>query len=85
MEYCVRALVVLPTKDLAFQVYQVFKQYISSSDLKIICLGNTALEKEKSKLTAFGNFIKIFNLNSFKRRRSTSRIVSFLLLKYESN
>lgn len=50
----IRALVVLPTKDLAFQVFKVFKQYIDGTNLKAICLGNTTLEKEKNKLISSG-------------------------------
>lgn len=50
MVCCVRALVVLPTKDLAFQVFKVFKQYLVGTNLKAICLGNAALEKEMNKI-----------------------------------
>lgn len=58
---CVRALVVLPTKDLAFQVFKVFKQYLIGTNLKAICLGNAALEKEMSKILTEG----IFKFHSF--------------------
>lgn len=51
----IRALVVLPTKDLSFQVYKVFKQFVIDTNLKVICLGNSSLEKEKDKLVAIGN------------------------------
>lgn len=57
MTCCVRALVVLPTKDLAFQVFKVFKQYLIGTDLKAIYLGNATLEKEKSRILVEGMFL----------------------------
>ncbi|XP_065217611.1 probable ATP-dependent RNA helicase Dbp73D [Planococcus citri] len=48
----IRALVVLPTKDLAFQVFKVFKQYVGVTNLNVICLGTSTLEKERKKLVS---------------------------------
>ncbi|XKL66385.1 hypothetical protein PGB90_009805 [Kerria lacca] len=49
----IRSLVVLPTKDLSFQVYKVFQKYVIDTDLKVIHLGNLSLEKEKCRLVAY--------------------------------
>lgn len=56
---CIRVVVVLPTKDLAFQVFNVFKQYSIGTDLKVICLGNATLDKERNKLIASGELTPI--------------------------
>ncbi|XP_050528492.1 probable ATP-dependent RNA helicase Dbp73D [Daktulosphaira vitifoliae] len=52
----IRALIVLPTKDLALQVYKVFKYFIQHTcDLQPILLEskNLTLEKEKEKILQF--------------------------------
>ncbi|XP_066302695.1 ATP-dependent RNA helicase DDX51-like [Branchiostoma lanceolatum] len=47
----VRALVVLPTKDLAVQIYKVFNHYTSGSRLKVAnCSGQKSLAVEKNAL-----------------------------------
>ncbi|CAH1232839.1 DDX51 [Branchiostoma lanceolatum] len=47
----VRALVVLPTKDLAVQIYKVFNHYTSSSRLKVAnCSGQKSLAVERNAL-----------------------------------
>ena len=55
----VRALVVLPTKDLSFQVYKVFKQYLIGTDLKAVHLGNRILEKEKLEIVSEGKHARL--------------------------
>jgi ATP-dependent RNA helicase DDX51/DBP6 len=47
-----RALVVLPSRDLANQVYQVFQSYVQGSDLKVgLAIGQSDFEAEKMVLT----------------------------------
>ena len=47
-----RALVVLPSRDLATQVYDVFQQYAQGSDLKVgIAIGQTDFKAEQIQLT----------------------------------
>ncbi|CAH0383704.1 unnamed protein product [Bemisia tabaci] len=48
----VRALVVLPTQDLAAQVYEVFKDYVAGTPLKVALIsgGSTSLKKEQATL-----------------------------------
>lgn len=51
-----RALAVLPSRDLATQVYDVFERYAQGSDLKIgLAIGQTDFEAEQRKLT-FGSY-----------------------------
>lgn len=52
-----RALVVLPTKVLAMQVFKVFSYYVRDAfDLKVLLMesANLTLEKEKEKLLKYG-------------------------------
>lgn len=54
-----RALIVLPTKDLANQVFKVFSYFIKNAfDLNVMLLEskNLTLEKEKEKLLRYGNY-----------------------------
>ena len=47
-----RALVVLPSRDLANQVYKVFESYVEGSDLKVgLAIGQSDFEAEKKALT----------------------------------
>lgn len=54
-----RALIVLPTKYLANQVFKVFSYFIKNTfDLNVMLLEskNLTLEKEKEKLLRYGNY-----------------------------
>lgn len=64
-----RALIVLPTKDLAVQVFKVFLYYIKNAfNLRVLLLEsqNTTLEKEKERIVQYGmrisNNRKTYNL-----------------------
>lgn len=51
----VRALVVLPVSELAFQVYKVFEMFVKNTDLKVICLtGKKSFVAEKEALVKSG-------------------------------
>ncbi|KAL1462642.1 hypothetical protein WDU94_014464 [Cyamophila willieti] len=49
----IRALVVLPTQDLASQVYSVFKTYVKGTNLQVVLtVGSSPVEEEQKKLVA---------------------------------
>lgn len=56
----IRALVVVPTRDLAVQVKQTFQELIKGSDLKIgMVIGSTLLSTEQTKIMDRNNESKI--------------------------
>uniref|UniRef100_A0A8D8M1I4 ATP-dependent RNA helicase n=2 Tax=Cacopsylla melanoneura TaxID=428564 RepID=A0A8D8M1I4_9HEMI len=55
----IRALVVLPTQDLASQVYSVFKTYVKGTKLQVVLtVGSTPFEEEQKKLVAWDTILQ---------------------------
>lgn len=51
-QHCCRALIVLPSRDLATQVYKVFEKYVRGSSLKVgLAMGQTDFVQEQKDLT----------------------------------
>ncbi|GLH10172.1 Probable ATP-dependent RNA helicase Dbp73D [Gryllus bimaculatus] len=58
----VRALVVLPVRDLALQIFDVFKEYCKETDLKVILLtGHSSFVKEQQELVKTSSIIGQYN------------------------
>ena len=56
-----RALVILPTRHLAVQVYHCFRQMLKNIDLKVtLIIGNKSFAKEVSELVSQSKFLSIF-------------------------
>lgn len=57
----IRALVVVPIKELATQVHKVFLDYIDITDLRVVCLsGAESFENEQSQLVRYSEVDKKF-------------------------
>lgn len=82
----VRALVVLPTQDLAAQVYEVFKDYVAGTPLKVALIsgGSTSLKKEQATLVRQCKKLSVI-INALCEEKNTSSVMGIKFLFYYSS
>jgi ATP-dependent RNA helicase DDX51/DBP6 len=69
----IRALVILPVKELAMQVAKVFKDYCVGTNLKVaLVTGSTPFQQEQMQLLRYGNRSKVFKKCHFNKNSTNS-------------